>query len=634
MVSGIAGVLNRDGRPANASVLERMLAAAPHRGPDGSSITVRGSIAMGYQRRNTTAEEAREIQPLCDDRGALLVIDGRVDECHGISVSRVRGSGPASVVVSAWREWGERCLPRLLGDFAFALWDPATETLLCGRDPLGVRPFYYADCGGVFVWGSDLRQVLAHPAVDAAPDEGFVAELLAFDMRSHTATLYRKVRRLPPAHGLAIDRRGVRLFRYWDLDGSRQIRYRSNGEYAEHFRALFDDAVACRLRASRPVAADLSGGLDSSSIVVVAADLARRGRAPLLTAASLVIRGRPEADEALYMKDVVRAAGVPWVRVELPRFDAGGWRESARARRDIPEFPSDVIGEGLRAALASRGFGVSLSGTGGDYALTGSFFHYADLLRRGRLLSLARRYVDVARSPSMGWTSAMFLRGGIWPLLPPPIKRILRDARGARRAVPAWIDRGFAERIALADRLRREPTPDRLPSVARYDIMQQYRSAVGLLGGEAYERASAEAGLEDRHPFYDRKLVEFMVALPDEQRWHGGQTKCVLRRAMNGLLPESVLRRTDKGEFSSLFLDAFAAIGGESFFRDLELVRRGWVDSGETLRLYRRLHGTIAAGYDVYTYSADMWPLWMIAALEMWVRANCEEIDAATGQAA
>jgi asparagine synthase (glutamine-hydrolysing) len=631
-MSGIAGILHRDGRPADVLTVERMIALAPHRGPDGSSVAVCGPIALGYQRFNTTEHEARETQPLSDARGAILAIDGRIDDCEGMAIEFYRSRGPASLVLSAWRESGERCLTRLAGDFAFALWDPDTQTLFCGRDPMGVRPFYYADCGRVFVWGSDLRQVLAHPAVDASPDEGFAAEQLAFDVRSEEATLYRGVRRLPPAHGLTVDRRGVRVFRYWDLDVAREIRYRREDEYAQHFRWLFEEAVKCRVRSSHPVATDLSGGLDSSSIVTVAADLARRGEAAPISAASLVFPGHPDADEALYIKDVVRIAGVPWIRVERPRFDAVACLAAARDRRDIPEFPADVMGEGIRRALADRGFRVSVSGTGGDHALSGSFYHYADLLRRGRLVALARRYVVIARSADMGWGSAMFLQAGIWPLLPGLVKRAVRRARRRAPAVPAWIASDFARRTALADRLRREPTPDRLPSVARYDVVQQYRSGFAVLAAEAYERASTEAGIEDRHPFFDRRLIEFMVALPEEQRWHGGQTKRVLRQAMKGLLPESVRLRGDKGEFSSLFLDAFAAIGGQAFFDDLELARRGWVDATETRLLYRRLGDTIPAGSDVYSTFA--WPLWMIAGLEMWLRANQEEIDAATGRAA
>ncbi|MGH9313766.1 MAG: asparagine synthetase B family protein, partial [Vicinamibacterales bacterium] len=403
-MSGIAGVLHRDGGPADASALERMLAVAPHRGPDGTSIRVDGPIAMAHQRLTTTVEAARETQPVADGLGRLLVFDGRIDEYDGARVGDGWRTSDAALVLSAWDAWGERCLSRLAGDFAFALWDPRERSLFCARDPIGVQPFYYAECGDLFVWGTELRQVLAHPAVDRTPDEGYAAELLTVYVRSEQATLYRGVRRLPPAHALVVDRGGIRMFRYWDIELVREIRYRRDEEYADHFRALFEEAVTCRLRSNGQVASHLSGGLDSSSVVVVAADLAQRGCVGPIQAVSIVFPDRAETDETPYIKDVVRAAGVAWIRVEAPTFDVAACRASVVRRRDFPDFPNDVVSDGIRRALAERGVRVALSGEGGDQGLTGSFFHYADLLRRGRFVAAIKRYADVARSKGMGWT--------------------------------------------------------------------------------------------------------------------------------------------------------------------------------------------------------------------------------------
>jgi asparagine synthase (glutamine-hydrolysing) len=626
-VSGIVGVLNRDGRPATTTVLERMLAAAPHRGPDGSSIVASGPVAMGHQRLTTTPEAAGESQPISDQDGRLLAFDGRIDDCDGVP------AGPdASRVLRASRFWGEDCAAHLVGDFAFALWGPSTHSLFCARDPMGVRPFYYAEVGSLFLWGSDLRQVLAHSAVDAAIDEGFAAELLAGRPRSLDATLYHNVRRLPPGHALVASPSGVRVYRYWALDLAREIRCSDDQEYADRFRALFEEAVACRLRSDRPVAVYLSGGLDSSSVAVVAADLARRGRAPAVTAASMVFSGRRGTDESDYIADVVRAAGIPSIRVEAPPFDVGSCRAPAARRRDLPDPPPDCAAIRLQSELAAAGIRVTLSGLGGDHGLTGSFYHYADLLRRRRLRNVVERYSDVARSPGLGWTSAMFLRAGVWPVVPPRLKRIIRRAvRPWRQGVPPWIGRGLADRTGLADRLRDDPTPDNLESVARYDVSQLYRAGWGPLS-ELFERASAEAGLEDRHPFYDRRLIEFMVALPDEQRWQRGLTKYILRRALRGLLPESVRRRTDKADYSCLFADALEAMGGAVFFGNLVAARRGWVEPREVLALHRRMRARFEAGDEAY--GDDAWKLWMIAGLDIWLRSLEEGIDDASGHAA
>jgi asparagine synthase (glutamine-hydrolysing) len=633
-MSGIVGLFHRDGRHADLEILDRMVSAAVHRGRDGVSTTAAGPVALAYQRLATTIESARETQPLTGARGCLLVCDGRIDAVDGAPVRFDAADSPtdAALVLSAWQRWGDGCLSRLAGDFAFALWDPQAARLLCARDPLGIQPLYYADCGSLVVFASEPSQVLAHPAVDRAPDEGYIAELLAGSVRSQDATLYRGVKRLPPGHALVVDRQSLRVHSYWDIDLSRELRYRTDDDYADHFKTVFEEAVRCRLRAVRPVASYLSGGLDSSSVVVVAADLARRGLGPPIQAVSLVFPGQPDADESLFIKDVVRAAGVGWIRIEGGRFDVQASCAAAERRRDMPDFPNDVA-DHVRRALVARNVGVTLSGSGGDLGLSGSFYYYADLLRRGRLVRLARRYVDVVRSPGMRWTSAMLLRGGVWPIMPAPFKRAVRWGRGARgEPLPSWIPAEFARRTALADRLRRDPAPDRLPSVARYDVRQAYRDPWSVVINEMYERASVESGLEDRHPFFDVRLVELVAALPDDQRWKNGLTKHVLRQAMKGLLPESVRMRPDKAEFSGLFVDALSAIGGESFFADLSIGRLGWVDEGEVVVRYRRMLSRLAAR-DPY-YGDDAWVLWMIAGVETWRRSIEKEARGAAGQAA
>jgi len=634
-MSGTAGVLHRDGRAATAAALEPLLAAAPHRGPDGTFVRVAGPVAMAHQRLATTIEAARETQPLEDALGRILVFDGRIDACDGVRADDSRHTSDAALVLSAWEAWGEQCLSRLAGDFAFALWDPRKRSLVCVRDPFGVRPFYYSASRDVFVWGSELRQVLAHPAVDRTIDEGYAAELLTVYVRSERATLYRGVRRLPPAHALVVDPEGIRVYRYWDIDLAREIRYRRDEEYADHFRALFEEAVRCRLRGNGPIAAHLSGGLDSSSIAVVAAELARGGHVPPVETISLVFPRRPEIDETPYMKDVASATGLSWIGVDAPSFDVGNCLRSVGRHRDFPEFPNAAALSGIRRVLVDRGVRVALSGEAGDLALAGSVFHYADLLRRGRFVAALSRYVDVARQDGMSWTSAMFLRGGVWPVLPACAKRAAR--RIARRwrsdGVPVWIPSEFARRTALPDRLRSDPAPDRLPSFARYDALQQYRSGLDTLINEASERASAAEGIEDRYPFLDRRLVEFLLALPEEQRWQRGTTKYVLRRALRGRLPESVLRRTDKADFSRLFTDAIVTLGGEAFYNDLVLARMGWLDRDAVVALYRRMRSRVSQGWTAF--SADAWSLWAIAGVEIWARSLTQEgRDGETGRAA
>jgi hypothetical protein len=269
--------------------------------------------------------------------------------------------------------------------------------------------------------------------------------------------------------------------------------------------------------------------------------------------------------------------------------------------------------------MASRGVRVSLTGSGSDLGLSGSYFHYADLLTQGRLIAFARRYRDMARSPERGWTNAEVLRGAVWPLLPLGVRGLLRPL--ARRmiglTVPGWIEPSFATRVGLADRLPGISSPAR-GRLATATVAAAYDGGLVHLVHDLYELGESEAGIVDRHPFLDRRLVELIVSLPDEQRWSRGQMKFVLRRAMGTRLPALVRERSDhtKSDFSHLTVDALAGLGGRAFFRDLWIESCGWARPGALAELYDRMERLRKQG-DLR--SRDLgWELWSAAAVELW----------------
>jgi asparagine synthase (glutamine-hydrolysing) len=229
-------------------------------------------------------------QPLVDAaRGLAIVFDGRLDNreelidalgLHDHTAPDVR------LALEACAAWGAAAPSRMLGDFAWVAWEAASRRLLAARDHLGIRPLHYAVVDRTVLCASDLAQVLAHPSVSRAPDLTTVADYLSLDVCNGSATLFRDVRRVPPGHVLVVERDRVSLIEYWQPCPRAPIRLRGDQEYAAQCREVLTRAVACRLRGRRPVAALLSGGVDSSSIVTVATRLLSERAAPLTSGRS------------------------------------------------------------------------------------------------------------------------------------------------------------------------------------------------------------------------------------------------------------------------------------------------------------------------------------------------------------
>jgi asparagine synthase (glutamine-hydrolysing) len=625
-MSGIAGIYNLDNKPADPALLRRMIDRMAHRGPDGRGYWIEGPVGLGHAMLQTTPESLQEKQPLLShERGSLcLTLDGRVDNRSDVRAAleskglMFRTDTDAELLLRAYECWGEDCPQHILGDFAFAVWDGRNRKLFCARDILGIKPFYYSISRRRFLWASELRPLLEDPSVRKEPNEGMIGEYLANALTSNEETLFLDIQRLPPAHYVGI--RNGQLFkgRYWDIDPGREIRYQTDEDYAQHFLAIFREAVRCRLRSQHPVAADLSGGLDSSSVVSMAQSLFHDGLAVDrgFGTFSAVFPGRA-CDESDYIQDVITRWGLRSHHVAAmePDVDISVYAEQVARDYDFPNYPNCAISAPLRVLAKERGCRVILNGVGGDEWLTGSIYHSADLVRRMRLLTLARQFRDDSRVPGMIWPSWAVLRLGIWPLLPQTLRLAIR--RFVRRdGRPSWITPSFASRIHLTDRLHIEAGRRRHASFAQEDLCRALTNGWQSHGNEVSERLSARLELEERSPLVDRRVIEFALALPETQRWRHDQPKFILRQAMRGLLPESIRQRRTKAEFSHTFADTLQAYGRTQFFDSLVTERLGWVDGEEVRALHRRLTELYAQGDERYVRYT--WPLWMIVGIELW----------------
>jgi asparagine synthase (glutamine-hydrolysing) len=622
-VSGICGVVNLDGRPIEPGLLDAMVVRMSHRGPDGIRRWVEGSIALAHAALHTTPESLHEVQPATSRSGLLCItFDGRIDNRVEIKTAvedkaiTVRTNTDSELVLKAYELWGEACASRILGDFAFAIWDASRHQLFCARDILGLRPFYYYHDERRFVFASELAQILEDPIINRGMNEGMIGEFLSVRITNVEETLYRAIHRLPPAHFLVVGREKFFKRRYWDIDLQKRVRYANEEDYSSQFFEIFREAVRCRLRSIGPVGAELSGGLDSASVVGMAQYLIREGAlsARAFETFSDVFPGL-RCDETPYIRDVQRLWSLRSNQI-VPTIDSGRFADEVRKHRYVPIDPTGRLADDMVEMQARRGFRVILTGWGGDHSLAGDEYPHADLLRSLRIGPLVQQIRSDRAQRGFVQSCRLFLAQGALPLLPEILRLGLGRVRNATGRGPfPWISPDFAKRIRLQDR-----TQVRHPG--QFQSYAQKARYAGIANGwtpfsaELLDLLLADHGIERRHPFFDRRVIEFAFALPQEQLCLGGVTKMVLRKAMFDLLPKSVRERTSKAEFSFVFGDVFESIGGDRLFDSLYIASLNLVDAQQVGAMYRELLRAYRSDRNFAGHR--IWPVWMVLAVEFW----------------
>lgn len=615
-MSGFCVVVDFSGAPVDSAALESMARAASRCGPDGKVYRTTGAVGLCHLALHATAESTRERQPLRSTDGSIhLVADIRLDNRQEL-IDRLRADGTltqddpgdAELLLAAYDRWDDDCPRHLLGDFAFVLWDGKRQRVFGACDPLGVKPLHYTRTGSLLCLASEAQQVLRHPAVPCQIDEIAVGDYLLDLSPDPDRTLFHHVRRLPPAHRLVASRSGEKIERYWVLDPDARTVYRRDEDYAAHFLELFQRAVGDRLRTQAgSVGILMSGGLDSTSVAAVASRCLPKNGSLRLFAASFLFERLRECDEEPFIRAVATSLGIEVETVCADRFPVLGERPALEA----PSLAWDgCFREALRK-IRNRGARVLLTGFAGDDLMTGSPLVYADRLRRGDLRALFE-IVGHAASQRRGWRGILYHHLA-QPLLPPAANdAILRlSGRFRRPELPDWIDADFARRTDLAARIN-PPAARRSADAARRELYEYFHQSPWNNSAPWYEQHAAANGIEVRHPFLDRRLVELLVSIPPSRLYRVDLSKPLLRESMAGLLPDAVRLRTDKtrlGAFLDLPLGQDQRSRIERCLEAPLAEQMGFVD-GERLRsAYRRQGGSING-------------LWYAFALEVWLREH------------
>jgi asparagine synthase (glutamine-hydrolysing) len=601
-----------------------------HRGPDGAGAWSEGSVGLGHRMLWTTPQSLREKLPLVKgSRDLIITADARLDNREELIVALGLGGRPreevadSELILGAYERWDERCPERLLGDFAFAIWDRRRQEVFCARDHMGVKPLYYYRSDRAFVFASEIKAILCVPGVPRRLNEVRVADYLVTAVEDKEITFYQGILRLPPAHSMTVNREGISKRSYWSLDSSREVRFRSDQEYAEAYREVFTEAVSCRLRSAFPVGSHLSGGLDSSSIACVARELLESDGDRQLHTISAIFEDLPQCDERPFIGAVLDQG-----RLE-PHFVKDADLLSPLANLDRVLWHEDepfVVAHltmfwSLCRAAHQQGARIFLRGDGGDNTVSYGLTYLRELALMGRWMTMATEIHGLCRhshfSPCSPWS--LLLRYVLRPLAPEPVRRAWRMLR--RRNRPPWavdtvIRLDFARRVGLAERYQ---TLERAHMSPARTLREEHW--LDLTGGEhaawleVCERISAAFSIEDRYPFYDRRLLEFCLALPPEQKLNKGWTRVVARRALSGTLPKEVQWRSSKGNLSPAFhrglLTADRVFLERVISEDLQLIEP-YVDVAALRETYHRyrLEPTNAAGFTI----------WNAVTLAFWLR--------------
>lgn len=570
-MSGIVGIYNLDGRPVEQTDIQRMVDSIAHRGPDGSGVWIDGSVGLGHRMLWTTPESLHEKLPLTNKTGELTITaDSRIDNRDELFSALNFNGRPretiadSEIILAAYEKWGKKCPEKLLGDFAFAIWDGKKKSIFCARDHFGVKPFYYFRSGKVFTFASEIKSLLCLPDVPRRLNEVAIADYLTSLAEDRNITFYKGILRLPPANAMTSNTHRSSIQSYWSLDPSQHLNLGSDEEYAEAFRNLFREAVHCRLRSAFPVGSMLSGGLDSSSIVCMARQIHSQNGGNGIHTFSAIFDDVPQCDEQPYINAVVSKGGL------TPHYIRADWINPLTDLEKMIWHEDDIFWGvnlfmywGLYGAAHEANARIMLDGEDGDTTVSHGRAYLGELLRLKKWRSLALEVKEFSKKSNSSPLKVLW-RHAMKPQAPQYVRRVWRIIfrRTHNSGLNGVISPEFAKRIGLKDRTQNLQLMWSQP--IHTEQQNHYRglsSGINVYALEMIDKAAMAFSLEPRYPFYDKRLIEFCLALPPEQKFHHGWTRVVMRRAMGNILPPEVQWRKGKTSLGPNFVHALLSFG-------------------------------------------------------------------------
>ena len=557
---GIAGILKNDGSTARGGELREMIATLPYRGPDGNGVHVGGSVGLAHARLSIIDLKSGA-QPMSTMDGRVwITFNGEIFnylELREELVSRgyqFATRSDTEVILNAYCEYGEDCVQRFNGQWAFAIWDEAEKMLFLSRDRAGVRPLFYTQTKDSFLFASEIKALMACPEVSREFDPLGLDQVFTFWVTLPPRTVFKHISQLPPGHSMTVRRDGVHLKRYWSMPYVEGGNSRNGDERAraEELLHLLCDATRIRLRSDVPVGAYLSGGIDSA----LTTSLIRKIASERLRSFSVTFDDA-EFDESPYQSEASAFLKTQHSSVSCSPTDIASVFPEVIRHTEHPLFRTAPAPMYLLSRLVREsGFKVVLTGEGADEALGGY-----DIFKEAKVRRFWGQY------PESQWRPLLLKR--LFPFLADFQRQPVANLRHFFRVTAEDLSSPFfshLRRWELTARLKMLFSADLQSAIGKYDSMQELRETLppgfqnwshfsqgeylesqyflsGYLLSSQGDRMAMAHSVEGRYPFLDYRVVEFGAKLAPRLKMKVLDEKYLLKKACAGLIPESILRR-------------------------------------------------------------------------------------------
>ena len=554
---GIAGFVRQAGMatpPEMArATIKQMCDVIEHRGPDDEGYFVRDEVVLGM-RRLSIIDLATGRQPMSNEDGTIWIIfNGEIYNHRELRQDLIKYGhvfsthSDTETIVHLYEEEGERCVERLRGMFAFAIWDQRDHTLFIARDRVGKKPLHYAFVSETLIFGSEIKSLLQHPAIERKVNPNAISDFLSFGYVPDPATAFQNILRLPPGFALTLKNGHLRVYPYWDFNYSGQSVHnpaRGEGDYVAQLRELIAESVRLRLESDVPLGAFLSGGIDSTTVVAM---MAREMGRPVKTFS--IGFSESDYDELAYARTAARHFHTDHHEFVVTP-DVCKLVEEIVWHHDEPFADVSSIPTYVVSKMAREHVTVVLSGDGGDELFGGYERYLVDDRRRGFdcIPSVIRKgLLRLSRCLPQSAYGKNFLRNASLAAPARYVDSLCYFSEDAKHALLSDETRSglgnYNSADAFANLIAVPASPDPLDHLL-------YLDSKTYLPGDILtkvDRMTMAHSIEARAPLLDHKLIEFVQSIPAGLKLRGRETKSILKKAVAGLIPEEIINRPKQG---------------------------------------------------------------------------------------
>jgi len=618
-MSAITGIFYRDGRKVDPQLMKKMNERLSHRGPDGSAIWCEGSVGLGHQMLWTTPESLHEKLPYHDKKAGLVItadarIDNRKELSKELNIEDKEDVSDSYFILKSYEKWGEKCPEYLLGDFAFAIWDENKEQLFCARDHMGVKPFYYYLDDDMFVFGTEIKAIFEIISLNIEIEEIKIGHHLIPISTERELTFYKNILRLPAAYKSITNYYDHNKINYWTLNPNLEIRFDYEENYYKKFYQLFQEAVRCRLKTPYKIGFELSGGIDSSSVVLMAKEVLKNEKF-FLNTFSLVFDEIIQSNESKYIKKVVETGKInpyyfiadsisPFEEIEKIFFYL----------EEPPQTPNVPMIWQLYNEMQKNNIRIVLGGHDGDCLLYKGEKYLMELFYSFKWKRLFQELNNASKLRNLNLLK-LFIDKVIFPKYP-YAEKIWLKYKGIRKEKDfVNINKAFEKKYNLKKEYKFYfLDPYEKANTSKKIHYYYLTSGTHQMIFEMMDKLAGYFSIEPRHPMMDKRLLEFCYAVPTEIKYQMGWGRLLARKGLAKLLPHEIQWRVGKTNFDPVFRRNLLLYENDRLKQIINKNQfsRKYCDIKELNKIYNR--------YKQGKKGADAIDIWKIAILTLWIK--------------